>query len=70
MASAWLRSAQERRPMATSSSFSFSPARHALLRLRTCRHQRDCQSEGAFIKTGPAGLRQAGDIPDLDTRTF
>lgn len=40
MASAWLRSAQARLPMATSSSNSLSPALQALLRLRTCRDKR------------------------------
>lgn len=36
MASAWLSSAHNCWPMATSSSYSFSPALQALLRLRTC----------------------------------
>lgn len=41
MASAWLRSAQARLPMATSWSNSLSPPLQALLRLRTCRDKRD-----------------------------
>lgn len=40
MASAWLSSAHNCWPMATSSSYSLSPALHALLRLRTCREKK------------------------------
>lgn len=40
IASAWLSSAHNCWPMATSSSYSFSPALHALLRLRTCREKK------------------------------